>query len=132
MPSGRETAFGAGGENVTQVEPDGGSAIELVLVVADRVAASVRREMIQRVPVAQRQRGVRAFVRPEAHPAAHDFVAVLVVERIQAVARKARDRKSTRLNSSHSQISYAVFCLKKKKIYDQRTVIADDRYAVAS
>src|SRR5688572_29256697 len=28
------------------------------------------------------------------------------------------DRKSTRLNSSHSQISYAVFCLKKKKIKD--------------
>src|SRR2546430_12036687 len=27
---------------------------------------------------------------------------------------KVRDRKSTRLNSSHSQISYAVFCLKKK------------------
>src|SRR2546430_6151848 len=27
-----------------------------------------------------------------------------------------RDRKSTRVNSSHSQISYAVFCLKKKKI----------------
>src|SRR5438270_8098393 len=27
------------------------------------------------------------------------------------------DRKSTRLNSSHSQISYAVFCLKKKKRY---------------
>src|SRR2546430_8464676 len=26
------------------------------------------------------------------------------------------DRKSTRLNSSHSQISYAVFCLKKKKV----------------
>src|SRR2546427_6841897 len=29
--------------------------------------------------------------------------------------RRDRDRKSTRLNSSHSQISYAVFCLKKKK-----------------
>src|SRR2546430_12168924 len=29
-----------------------------------------------------------------------------------------RDRKSTRLNSSHSQISYAVFCLKKKKNND--------------
>src|SRR5688572_31023626 len=28
---------------------------------------------------------------------------------------KIEDRKSTRLNSSHSQISYAVFCLKKKK-----------------
>src|SRR5256886_7653134 len=30
----------------------------------------------------------------------------------------AADRKSTRLNSSHSQISYAVFCLKKKKKND--------------
>src|SRR5206468_11467933 len=29
-------------------------------------------------------------------------------------ARRQRDRKSTRLNSSHDQISYAVFCLKKK------------------
>src|SRR5438034_3945035 len=29
----------------------------------------------------------------------------------------ARDRKSTRLNSSHTVISYAVFCLKKKKTY---------------
>src|SRR6266481_2548091 len=29
--------------------------------------------------------------------------------------RAVRDRKSTRLNSSHSSISYAVFCLKKKK-----------------
>src|SRR2546430_3414420 len=35
-----------------------------------------------------------------------------VVERL----RQHQDRKSTRLNSSHSQISYAVFCLKKKKI----------------
>src|SRR5688572_32392046 len=33
---------------------------------------------------------------------------------LQAVHEGA-DRKSTRLNSSHSQISYAVFCLKKKK-----------------
>src|SRR2546427_5856009 len=44
---------------------------------------------------ARRDRGRgRADVRPGAQP---------------------RDRKSTRLNSSHSQISYAVFCLKKKK-----------------
>src|SRR5256886_6497640 len=36
-----------------------------------------------------------------------------------AEAADRRDRKSTRLNSSHSQISYAVFCLKKKnaKLY---------------
>src|SRR3989475_6871390 len=33
-----------------------------------------------------------------------------------ARALQGADRKSTRLNSSHSQISYAVFCLKKKKI----------------
>src|SRR5256886_8944527 len=34
----------------------------------------------------------------------------------RAIARRLeKDRKSTRLNSSHSQISYAVFCLKKKK-----------------
>src|SRR2546427_1792036 len=35
---------------------------------------------------------------------------------LSLVSPKTRDRKSTRLNSSHSQISYAVFCLKKKKI----------------
>src|SRR5258708_25627173 len=32
---------------------------------------------------------------------------------------RAGDRKSTRLNSSHQIISYAVFCLKKKKTYDE-------------
>src|SRR2546421_8794290 len=36
-------------------------------------------------------------------------------------ARRVRDRKSTRLNSSHDQISYAVFCLKKKK--NKKTII---------
>src|SRR2546430_8000591 len=35
-------------------------------------------------------------------------------KRAEAVRRSLGDRKSTRLNSSHSQISYAVFCLKKK------------------
>src|SRR6266853_2764430 len=42
---------------------------------------------------------------------------VKVLERAGLVrrTRMGRDRKSTRLNSSHSQISYAVFCLKKKK-----------------
>src|SRR2546430_8652569 len=34
---------------------------------------------------------------------------------LQAGTAADEDRKSTRLNSSHSQISYAVFCLKKKK-----------------
>src|SRR5688572_31463011 len=35
-------------------------------------------------------------------------------DRYRAQLNGGRDRKSTRLNSSHSQISYAVFCLKKK------------------
>src|SRR5256886_13286095 len=35
----------------------------------------------------------------------------------QLAREAAVDRKSTRLNSSHSQISYAVFCLKKKNIH---------------
>src|SRR5688572_30942385 len=38
---------------------------------------------------------------------------------LEVVVRHHRaDRKSTRLNSSHSQISYAVFCLKKKKTHN--------------
>src|SRR3989440_3229563 len=36
-------------------------------------------------------------------------------------AAASRDRKSTRLNSSHDQISYAVFCLKKKKKKDKNS-----------
>src|SRR5688572_15050796 len=43
-----------------------------------------------------------------------DQAQVLVQNRIAQAIPKL-DRKSTRLNSSHSQISYAVFCLKKKK-----------------
>src|SRR5256886_13538875 len=38
-------------------------------------------------------------------------------------AFNVRDRKSTRLNSSHSQISYAVFCLKKKQYYKDAPVL---------
>src|SRR2546427_8839652 len=37
------------------------------------------------------------------------------------------DRKSTRLNSSHSQISYAVFCLKKKKIIKVQVSVKDTK-----
>src|SRR3712207_7109599 len=37
--------------------------------------------------------------------------------RLALAPRAVEDRKSTRLNSSHANISYAVFCLKKKNIY---------------
>src|SRR2546430_13299473 len=41
--------------------------------------------------------------------------ALILAGETRAIREKiAKDRKSTRLNSSHSQISYAVFCLKKK------------------
>src|SRR2546430_5453225 len=51
-----------------------------------------------------------------------DGVAVGVVEDVAGDAGGGAllDRKSTRLNSSHSQISYAVFCLKKKKKTERR------------
>src|SRR2546430_5388424 len=39
---------------------------------------------------------------------------LIIGEDLEAVREAFLDRKSTRLNSSHSQISYAVFCLKKK------------------
>src|SRR5256886_4871135 len=43
----------------------------------------------------------------------YSFLVFLLVETVRECL--IADRKSTRLNSSHSQISYAVFCLKKKK-----------------
>src|SRR2546429_5247098 len=44
------------------------------------------------------------------------LVCASTVTRVTVLAH-TRDRKSTRLNSSHGYISYAVFCLKKKKIH---------------
>src|SRR2546430_8226343 len=50
------------------------------------------------------------------------------------VERHGRDRKSTRLNSSDSQISYAVFCLKKKKTQHHHTwqLLHTSQYTVKS
>src|SRR3712207_8244318 len=46
-----------------------------------------------------------------------EAVAARVHERAPEVAVVVEDRKSTRLNSSHANISYGVFCLQKKKVY---------------
>src|SRR2546427_2641666 len=51
---------------------------------------------------------------PHPRPDVLRLAAALGVRRM-IVAGSTQDRKSTRLKSSHSQISYAVFCLKKKK-----------------
>src|SRR5688572_31513757 len=59
----------------------------------------------------RRSRGYTAIRRKEHHARSQERKCWRPV--IGLVAK--RDRKSTRLNSSHSQISYAVFCLKKKK-----------------
>ena len=47
------------------------------------------------------------------------FLRELISNAVDATQKlKTLDRKSTRLNSSHVSISYAVFCLKKKKTHD--------------
>src|SRR2546422_3865228 len=52
------------------------------------------------------------------------FIAVSVFDRTESPNfRLTIDRKSTRLNSSHGYISYAVFCLKKKKNLNQRDIL---------
>src|SRR5688572_32666336 len=49
-------------------------------------------------------------------PAPQPFAPVIAATKAAVLINDdGEDRKSTRLNSSHSQISYAVFCLKKKK-----------------
>src|SRR3989449_7011415 len=48
------------------------------------------------------------------------------LRRAKAAAEVRRDRKSTRLNSSHGYISYAVFCLKKKKKVNKQTLAQSD------
>src|SRR3712207_7200224 len=66
-----------------------------------------RREVLDgRVGVAQPGR---------AQPEPRQLLDVAAVERVGGPGVEVRDRKSTRLNSSHANISYAVFCLKKKK-----------------
>src|SRR5688572_31273800 len=64
------------------------------------------------------ERDLRGLTRYFAKAIADDHPIVASVGTGDVGERESRgigDRKSTRLNSSHSQISYAVFCLKKKK-----------------
>src|SRR3712207_6070533 len=115
--------------------PNGGPAdTDETKVIADRANELLRAglEGVRRVP----------FARARAAAQAHDFLgdyiddlpAVLDLDAVRAAGVRigadplggasvdywgaiAEDRKSTRLNSSHANISYAVFCLKKKNIH---------------
>src|SRR3712207_8454349 len=61
----------------------------------------------------------RVRLEPREGPGRGDAHAERLSEKPASVAQgsvRAKDRKSTRLNSSHANISYAVFCLKKKQI----------------
>src|SRR2546426_11766022 len=67
-------------------------------------ALPISKEFIKPIPYEELQREIDIFCKLFAQPA------------VEAGLRKfVEDRKSTRLNSSHLVISYAVFCLKKKK-----------------
>src|SRR3712207_7881538 len=57
-------------------------------------------------------RGAQPCVRPASLPLLYPYATVVGAHGV----RPRPDRKSTRLNSSHANISYAVFCLKKKKL----------------
>src|SRR5258707_7830136 len=83
-----------------------------------RSTAAVERELI----AANARRDRRKAVIDE-HAAI--FILQGALDRLRNVAKSIeRDRKSTRLNSSHANISYAVFCLKKKKIIAERDTFA--------
>src|SRR2546427_8890897 len=94
------------------------------LRVPDRctsIEGKVRRSAMRRsritsmLPVPLNSSKITSSIR---EPVSISAVARIVSEPPPSMLRaapKKRDRKSTRLNSSHSQISYAVFCLKKKK-----------------
>src|SRR2546429_1447687 len=63
-------------------------------------------------------------------PRSHDAAAAR--RRRRRAVRPSADRKSTRLNSSHGYISYAVFCLKKKKQANLRLLGADAALGASS
>src|SRR5690625_6475435 len=90
---------------------------------AQRLSATQKIELIERLA----QAGLDyieagSFVHPRWVPQMADSDQVL-----RSLSRRPGDRKSTRLNSSHVAISYAVFCLKKKTIHHQEEGSRADR-----
>src|SRR2546422_3736496 len=89
------------------------AALPISVVTPAPVAVTApRRSVDGRERVTLNTAYVRALERSGLVPLA---VPTMIAPDRAAAARARRDRKSTRLNSSHGYISYAVFCLKKKK-----------------
>src|SRR6266542_6278250 len=59
-------------------------------------------------------------------------VAAVVQEQVHTALVDRQDRKSTRLNSSHGSISYAVFCLKKKMLFSVCTAFSSETSDISS
>src|SRR3712207_6912415 len=74
---------------------------------------------MERLPVVGQVR-TYAVQKRSGQPGDPDFVPQYVTDSASSATAWASDRKSTRLNSSHANISYAVFCLKKKRHVEGR------------
>src|SRR3712207_7581097 len=80
-------------------------------------SAGIRSTAMQAIGIVTLLVGVSNFLEYDNPlvPLVGAILGLVVGELLDIDSRLKRDRKSTRLNSSHANISYAVFCLKKKK-----------------
>src|SRR5690554_1320040 len=85
--------------------------------IAEGLAKKIKREL-EKFGVADQPLGVDVIELPVLFALQQEGITVVDGQQLFMEARRIKtlDRKSTRLNSSHVRISYAVFCLKKKKI----------------
>src|SRR5438309_6444275 len=100
--------------------PDPGGCLicqRLALAVVLVDLANTSKEIIRCFSITARFAGSHRSLRPDTARLPVQSVPVAIRQRqnMSVAERLVSDRKSTRLNSSHSSISYAVFCLKKKK-----------------
>src|SRR6266567_7492774 len=95
-------------------KPAADDLAEFLRRVGDRVRTMRSRRGMSRKLLARHSKVSQRYL-AQLESGSGNFSIVLLRRVAHAIGVPLRDRKSTRLNSSHSQISYAVFCLKKKK-----------------
>src|SRR6266511_5934966 len=104
-------------QNDNGAQFDQNSSIPSVPIAGQREAAAERRKAFPyRFPRDSRLMGGKFSVAENARRLRRFFY-------FERRLMQALDRKSTRLNSSHVKISYAVFCLKKKKIKNKELIL---------